>query len=121
MKTSTFVFTELQTRATSEARTFYAGLFGWEYQDIPAPEPYALVRAAGEIIGGVAGRGSAAQWVPYIGVVDVQASTSKARALGAKVETECRRFGQMGTFGILTDPSGARFGLWQAAPAPTER
>jgi predicted enzyme related to lactoylglutathione lyase len=122
MKTSTFVFTELQTRAAPKARGFYASLFGWEYQDVPAPEPYALVRSEGEVIGGVAASDRAGdQWVSYIGVADVHAATTKARTLGATVEIECRRFGEMGTFSVLVDPTGARFALWQASPARADK
>ena len=55
------------------------------------------------------------QSLAYVGVADVKAATDKAKKLGATIEVECRRFGDMGTLSVLVDPTGARFALWQEA------
>jgi len=117
MKPTKFVYTELHTDDAPKARAFYADLLGWEYQDVPrAPTDYALIRSGGEVFGGIAGRSSTPPlWLPYIGVADVKAMTTKAKVLGAKIEVECREFGGFGTLTVLADPTGARVGLWQEA------
>jgi len=119
MKTGTFVFSELRTPRPRDARGFYTKLFGWEYQDVPAPEPYALVRCGGDTIGGIAGGHPTNEWLVYVGVADVKATTAMARKLGATVEVDCQKFGDMGTLTVLVDPAGARFAVWQAAAGPT--
>ncbi len=53
------------------------------------------------------------QWVPYVLVDDLAASTEKAKALGAKVLTEMMEVPEMGWFSMLVDPTGAAFALWQ--------
>jgi predicted enzyme related to lactoylglutathione lyase len=92
MKASTFVFSELRTDDAAKARYFYAELVGWEYQDLPTPAPYALVKSHGQAIGGIAGaaRGPS-QWLTYIRVADVGAATAKAGSSGRRSRSTARR------------------------------
>jgi len=52
-------------------------------------------------------------WVAYVDVNDLQAATSKAKSLGAKVMKDNVEVKDMGAFSIITDPTGAMLGLWQ--------
>jgi hypothetical protein len=52
------------------------------------------------------------QWVPYILVDDVAASTEKARSLGAKVLQNVTEIPDIGWFSMLLDPTGATFALF---------
>jgi len=52
--------------------------------------------------------------VAYVDVADVRAATDKAKSLGAKVVKEVAEIKGAGAFSIITDPTGAMLGLWQA-------
>jgi predicted enzyme related to lactoylglutathione lyase len=43
----------------------------------------------------------------------VKAATKKAKSLGAKVLKEVSEVPGMGSFSVVTDPTGAMFGLWE--------
>jgi len=55
-------------------------------------------------------------WLAYFGVEDVDASTAKARGLGATAVVEPMDIpGEAGgRFSVLLDPQGAAFGVFQA-------
>jgi predicted enzyme related to lactoylglutathione lyase len=53
------------------------------------------------------------QWVPYVLVSDVAASTEKAKSLGATVLTNVTEIPDMGWFSMILDPTGAAFALWK--------
>jgi predicted enzyme related to lactoylglutathione lyase len=51
----------------------------------------------------------------YVGVDDLEASTEKAKALGAEVVLPPTEVPGMGSFAWLKDLEGTIFGLWKAA------
>ncbi len=53
-------------------------------------------------------------WLPYILVDDVKASTGKAKSLGAAIAKDVTEVPGMGWFSVVIDPTGAAFGLWQS-------
>ena len=55
-------------------------------------------------------------WLSYVEVEDLDKSLAKARKLGAQIHGPRMEVPGMGSFAILSDPSGAAFGLWQPAP-----
>ena len=122
MKPMAFVYMELQVPDSQQTESFYSQLFGWQFQEIPkSPVPYASITSGGESVGGLSRTSGAPQWLGYIGVPDVATYTAKARALGAKIEVDSQPFGALGKLSVITDPSGARLGLWQAASAELRR
>jgi hypothetical protein len=60
--------------------------------------------------------GAPSSWVPYVLVSDIEADTKKAESLGATLMVPVTDIG-MGKLSILTDPTGAPVGLWQASDA----
>jgi len=52
-------------------------------------------------------------WLVYIGTQDVDATTARAKELGATVFVEPTDIPNMGRFSVLQDPAGAAFGLFQ--------
>jgi predicted enzyme related to lactoylglutathione lyase len=54
-------------------------------------------------------------WLTYLGVDDVDASTEKARGLGAAVLVEPADIPNIGRFSVITDPTGAAIGLYKPA------
>ena len=102
-------------------RTFYAGLFGWDYATgdaatdaVSAPGEYGFV--SGEETGGInGGVGGGAGLEPrvlfYVGVPDVEAALTEAERLGGR-----RLLGPEGTPGVLvvgrfSDPQGNVVGV----------
>lgn len=116
-----FVHVELQTGDTAKAKEFYGSLLDWKLEDMEmGPEAtYTMVNVGEDGVGG----GMMAKmcdeapsaWMPYVGVADVDASTAKAKSLGANVIVEKQEVPNMGWFSIIADPTGAVIGLWQAA------
>ena len=47
-------------------------------------------------------------------VDDIKTATAKARTLGANVMKDVTEVQDMGWLSIITDPTGAMLGLWQA-------
>jgi len=112
-----FVHAELNTTDVGKAKTFYGKLFDWKLEDMPMPEGTYTMVGVGEGTGGGMMKqmipGAPSQWMPYVGVADIKASTKKAKDLGAKVLKDVTEVQEMGWLSILTDPTGAMIGLWQ--------
>lgn len=56
-------------------------------------------------------------WLTYVKVSDIDASTKKARELGAKILVEPAEVPNAGWFSVLQDPTGAQVGLWEPQAA----
>lgn len=59
--------------------------------------------------------GAPSSWLAYVVVDDVKASTEKAKSLGGQVMVDMTEIPGMGSFSIISDPTGASLGLWQMA------
>ncbi len=116
-----FVHVELNTTDVAKAKTFYGKLFNWKLEDMPMPEGAYTMINVGEGTGGGLMKhpvpGAPSAWLAYVLVDDVKASTSKAKSLGATVMKDVTDVMGMGSFSIITDPTGAVLGLWQAKKA----
>lgn len=113
-----FVHVELMATDTQEAKAFYGKLFDWQLEDMPMPAgAYTMIKVGSGTGGGIMHNPIAnapSSWVPYVGVDDVKAATEKAKELGAKVMKELTEIPNMGSFTIITDPTGSMLGLWQS-------
>ncbi|MGE5048258.1 MAG: VOC family protein [Deltaproteobacteria bacterium] len=117
-----FVHIELQTNDLVKAKAFYSRLFDWKLEDVPMEGGSYTMINVGEGTGGgmiksEALAGAPPQWLAYVAVADVAASTRKAKELGAKVVMDKTEIGEIGWMSILTDPPGANFVLWQPKPS----
>jgi predicted enzyme related to lactoylglutathione lyase len=111
-----FVHVELHTQDPEGAKKFYRELFDWNLEDMPDMN-YTVINV------GERGRGGGItkspmpdalpQWVPYVLVDDVAASTDKAKFLGATILQDVTEIPDMGWFSMLLDPTGAAFALLQ--------
>jgi uncharacterized protein len=113
----TFCWIDLGTTDVAGAKGFYGGLFGWEFEDLPADEgTYTMCRLRGRDVAGIhehtedQGTG----WSSNISVDDLDRATSRARELGASVLAEPFDVPGAGRTFVLQDPSGAVVSLWQA-------
>jgi predicted enzyme related to lactoylglutathione lyase len=120
----TFCWNELMTPDTEAAGTFYAKLFGWtsETMDMGGGRVYTVWKQGEKSAGGMMKiegpqmQGVPPHWLSYVTVDNVDAATSKAEGLGAKVCVPPTDIGNnIGRFSVITDPTGAALGLYQPA------
>lgn len=115
-----FAHIELHTGDLAGAKAFYAQLFDWELEDLPAPAdgrpPYTMIMVGEGAGGGIRTNpvpGVPPHWLAYVGVDDIKASTEKAKSLGATVVRDVMDIGEYGWISVIVDPTGATLALWQ--------
>jgi len=116
-----FCHVELNTTNLPKAREFYKKLFAWKLENVSLAEfgTYTMIDVGKGTGGGMMKQRiprARSDWMPYVYVKDIDASTRKARKLGAKVMKDVTEIKDMGWLSILTDPTGACFGLWEPKP-----
>lgn len=110
-----FVHVELVTGDVNRAKDFYGKLFDWKLEDIPGMD-YTMVNVGEGTGGGMMKAPSPdilPQWLPYVQVKDAAKAIRRAEGLGATVMKETTEVPGMGWFGVLIDPTGAAFAVWQ--------
>jgi predicted enzyme related to lactoylglutathione lyase len=114
-----FVWFEHSSADTAKAGKFYTELFGWHIEATPmgGPEPYPLIMNGNQGIGGLRPleSGTAAHWMSYLSVDDVDASHKAALGAGAKSSMPPTDFGPVGRGAGLIDPTGAHFSVWKGS------
>lgn len=118
-----FVHVELNTTDVTKAKSFFGSLFDWKLEDIPMGpgEVYTMIGVGGGTAGGMMKHpvpGAPSMWLAYVGVDDIQASTKKAKSLGATVMKDVTEVPGMGWLSIIQDPTGAVLGLWKPMMPP---
>ena len=117
-----FVHIELQTRDIAKAKDFYSRLFGWKLEDLPAPDgdmPYTMINVGEGTGGGMFANTDPKippHWLAYVGVDDIDASTRKARDLGATILQDVKEIGEHGWISVIMDPAGAVIAMWKGKP-----
>ena len=104
---------DLQTTNQDAAKAFYAGLFGWTYDDQPMPQGpvYSMATTAPQM------PGVPNHWQVYFEVADADAAVAKAAELGGEVLI--RPFDlPVGRMAVISDPQGAVFSIIKSAPQP---
>jgi predicted enzyme related to lactoylglutathione lyase len=117
-----FAWDELLTSDVEESKGFYESLFGWstEDMDMGGMGTYTIFRLGDQQIAGAmlspAQDPSPPHWQTYIGADDVDATTAKARDLGASILVEPMDIpGNMGRFSVIADPTGGVVGLYRSS------
>jgi predicted enzyme related to lactoylglutathione lyase len=116
----TFCWIELGTSDAVGARAFYTGLFGWGVNEFPMGESgtYAIFHKDGKDAAGMyqleAGQeGMPPNWLSYVEVASADATTEKAKSLGATVINGPFDVYDMGRMCVMADPQGAVFAIWE--------
>jgi predicted enzyme related to lactoylglutathione lyase len=119
-------WSELTTRDPKRAETFYTSMFGWTAKTSSADAggmEYTEFSNHGHPGMGMMKMpdnmpaSTPAFWMPYFQTTDCDASTAKAKGLGAKVMIPPKDIPKTGRFSILSDPQGAAFALFTFANA----
>ena len=122
-ETGALCWTELATRDTKAAETFYTQLFGWtakiggagtamEYTEFnnQGQPGIGMMRMPDQMPASVP-----PYWMPYFQVDDCDASVAKATATGASVRVPPTDIPNAGRFAVMTDPQGAVFAVIKLA------
>lgn len=110
---------DLGTPDQDAAGEFYGPLFGWELQEDENAEQtggYRTARLRGKAVAGVMKlmqEGQPPAWMTYISVEDADATTGAAREAGGTAIVEPMSVLDYGRMAIISDPTGAVFGVWQ--------
>ena len=116
-----FIHVELSTSDVGKAKEFYGQLFSWSMEDMPMPSggSYTMIKVGEGTGGGMMkspAPGTPSNWLPYVLVDDIEASTKKAKSLGAEVCMDVTEVEGAGWLSIITDPTGATLGMWKPKP-----
>lgn len=118
LKYSAWLGSELWTKDMEKARKFYIDIAGYEEKLVPLTcgDTYHFLMRDKEPRAGIAQipwDDVDPIWIPYVGVKNVAAITSKAIELGAILIMEPDTAFPENEVAILADPSGAVFGIQQ--------
>jgi predicted enzyme related to lactoylglutathione lyase len=102
------------------AGEFYAGIFGWELEDVMPPgsdvkylEARIGGRRAAAISGAPPGMTPSVKWSTYVWTDSADEVAAKVREAGGTVTGEPMDVLDAGRMATFTDPEGADFGVWQ--------
>jgi predicted enzyme related to lactoylglutathione lyase len=108
---------------TDTTQEFYGSLFGWEFR--PGPQqlgPYVRAVLHGHEVAGIGrlppDRYLPIAWTPYLCSDDVDLTAETVRSCGGTVGVGPLDAAEAGRLAIACDPTGAVFGIWQAAEHP---
>ena len=114
-----FVWHDLITNDTAAAQHFYAGLFGWTFEETirPGGGPYILAKSNGQYVGGMVHKDNPndqtnySRWLGYLSVANVEKALKMTRSAGGTIVVDARELGNIGQVAAITDPQGAVLGL----------
>lgn len=108
-------------RADPDAATaFYAGLFGWQFENVmPAgsPERYLVARIDGRDVAAIGSAPDGAapdpSWNTYVWVDDADAAATRVFEAGGTIVMEPTDINDAGRMATFADLEGATFSVWQ--------
>jgi len=112
------VWIDLSSSDTERAQSFYGTVFGWTFESAgPQYGGYINAFKDGKPVAGLMHNdpqwNSPDGWTTYLHTADINATIAKATAAGGVSCVEPMEVKDKGWMGMLTDPTGAFFGLWQ--------
>ncbi|HMI83473.1 MAG TPA: VOC family protein [Polyangiaceae bacterium] len=115
----TVAWVDLQTPDLDQARRFYGELLGWSFVggDDPNSGFYTTAQIRGRKVAGLAklqGASPMPVWTVYLATDNADDLARRARDAGGTVLMPPMDVMEQGRMGILADPTGAAFGIWQA-------
>ena len=115
---------DLATTDQEAAKSFYGGLFGWSYEEMPMDEAgqqrYSMARLDGSYAAAIYPQqeeqrqmGIPPHWSVHLSVEDVDDAAGRVSGLGGKLLMEPFDVFESGRMAALSDPTGAAVALWQ--------
>jgi len=117
-----FNWVDLSTSDVDEAKTFYAALFGWGFDDVPTGQSstYTMCQIEGKNVAGMGSlspemiaQGVPPFWSSYVKHDDVDSVAAKITAAGGNLMFPPMDVMDTGRMVMASDPAGAVFGVWQ--------
>jgi predicted enzyme related to lactoylglutathione lyase len=121
-ESGTLCWADLNSPDPDRAKQFYEALFGWKLEPGEKDSSgYLHIKNGAEFIGGFSplsqqNAGAPPHWMLYFQVADCDASSAKAKQLGAREYMAPMTLENVGRFSVVADPQGAVFSLFQPAP-----
>jgi predicted enzyme related to lactoylglutathione lyase len=114
-KPGTFSWAELATSDAGAAKSFYTGLFGWEYDDNPIGDGqvYSMARRDGLEVAALFSSEQPPHWNCYVTVESADDATARAGENGATLISEPFDVMEAGRMAVIADPAGAALCLWE--------
>lgn len=118
----TFSWVDLTTTDQEKAKEFYSQLFGWETTDNEVGEDayYTMAQLDGKDVAAISPQPEQQReadvpptWNSYISVDSAEETLEKAKELGAEVHAEAFDVMDVGRMGVVQDPQGAFFLVWE--------
>lgn len=118
----TFCWTDLATTDQDAAKALYAGLFGWEIEDMPIGDGsvYSMATIGGRDVAAISAQpqqqrdaGVPPLWSSYVSVESADAAAARAGELGATVHVPPFDVLEAGRMAVIQDPQGAFFMAWE--------
>ncbi len=116
-----FCWEELSTSDPEAAAKFYADLFGYtvEAVDMGPMGTYRLLKRGDRQTAGIMKLPPNVphpNWLTYVHVTDVDASTRNAKEIGAQVYMQPMDIPNIGRFSVIADPTNAAIALFKGLP-----
>lgn len=114
---------DVQTPDVEAAKTFYAAVFGWTFQDLPTPDgrSYAQAFIGEDLVSVIAPQnpsqeaaGQPAQWNVYFAADDARSLAHDVVHAGGTVQFGPEDVGDTGVMLFMEVPGGGTTGVWQA-------
>jgi uncharacterized protein len=116
-------WTDLQTRDVEAAKSFYAEVFGWRYEDVPTPDGRSYAQAfLGDALVSViapqnpqqAATGAPGRWNVYFATDDAHELAGNLSHSNGALEFGPEAVGDTGVMVFFAPPGGGTTGTWQA-------
>jgi len=111
------LWVDLGTSDLQAAVRFYAGLFGWQAEDMGKQMGhYTMLRQDGKSVAAASPLMSPQQptaWSTYIATASAEDTARKVTEAGGQVIVPPMQVMDQGTMAVFGDPTGAAFGVWQ--------
>jgi predicted enzyme related to lactoylglutathione lyase len=110
---------EVPAKDGARARSFWGGLFGWQFENAMPQADYHMVQVAPDQAGAVfEAEKPGSGIVVYYDTDDIDASVARVRELGGEADGKAPVPGH-GWFAACKDTEGNLFSLWQADTSAT--
>ncbi|MBO3142292.1 VOC family protein [Dermatophilus congolensis] len=119
------IWMDLGTHDIDAATAFYHAIFGWKFSNTGDDfGQYRMIRSNNAAIGGamstlIGPEGpltephSPTAWGIYLATTDIETTLSRAEQAGATIVFPAMPVGELGSMGLINDPTGATIGLWE--------
>jgi uncharacterized protein len=119
--TSSVTHFEIYAEEPAKLAVFYRSLFGWQIDQAPGIDYWRIrteATGAVDVNGGLTYRPIPGphSWVHYVNVASVDDALTQVQQLGGAVLRPKTAVPKTAWYGIVADPEGNIFGIWEADP-----